>query len=786
MGDVPPPIPHVTQNYVGLQHLVTELAQRSDKELQETLGTLDGAPSDAAKKRQFLTFLVGCRQEFVKLYVLCKWAVVSPDISRCIDVASWLHGQQQSFNNAVAALFYLQQSLQAAQMPWADIETALEVEKFRRPLGSMIHWFAPHKRLSPIKVLGVMRRLNILLAVRVALTEHLPQRYHGFKVLNGRVNFSIPILGYWVELSVADDSTNGQFFFVDFGLEDGSRLPERAHARLEQATNERLSRQPLRNVLDWLSNTVAVYRLSNLAAQVSELEKVGAYAGALIHKFVGWSLSIQYWVNSGHSGEIIVGIRPYGHVVAKWRPNNKASWSLVSLGEQFDASTLLTEVTETHTLLLMRHFDELPWVRQQSNNSAQVRLGTQRTASLIIDPTSGLMVVVGVGHIDPGRPEESLELLRIEAQQDSIARCAQASGWQVQKGLRLYSGDLACLVGVRVLLALRRPEWAAGWCLCVGFGSAEEPQWVATRLRSVQRRWRLEFTKNLPSLSSSVDFSTFAKLSEDYMTEFALYELCRELQTSGVRHQRLKNVILVDIRTLLPTDVSWVQSALRLTVNTDHTVVAHGKLYENAKELEAGSDGEFKITVNSLGCLRNILRKYASAATSLILARSLNLEVLKADFNSIELSYAGGQGVLTIREGSHVDLPESNPQSILGSFLPALLAQSGFVSVVAFLAEIFPVFVAISRLNDCTALAQTASRVCLVRQSAPMEPMLLLEFLNRRGKPEVFITCTQMISGLEKYFKSSSQKGVISLRTGAAASIEACVELLPHMFSCLR
>lgn len=781
-----PAIPHVTQNYVGLQHLVTELAQRSNKELIETLGTLDGAPSDAAKKRQFLTFLVGCRQEFVKLYVLCKWAVVSPDISRCIDVASWLHGQQQAFNNAVAALFYLQQSLQAAQMPWADIETALEVEKYKRPLGTIIHWFLPHKRLSPQKVLGVMRRLNILLAVRVALSEQLPQNYHGFNVLNGRVHFSVPNAGYWVELAVADDSTEGQFFFVDFGLENGLQIPFRARAKLEQATNDRLSKQPLRNVLDWLSNVAAVYRLSNLATQLTELEKVGAYAGVLNHIYRGWSLSVQYWVNSGQSGEIIVGIQPYGHVTTKWRPNIKSTWNLVTLQKGDGALELLKQVTEAHTSQIMCSFDTLSWVHGQSPTSAQVKIGAQKTSSLIIDQASGKMTLVGVGNVDPTRPIDSLEVLRIEVQQDIILRCAKACGWQVQRNLRFYSGEISGLEGVKMLSALRRPEWASGWYLCVGFGNYEEPKWAATRLQSVQRRWKLEFTKSLSSLTSNVDYNTFTKLSETYMTEFALYELCRELHATGTHHQRRGDVVLVDIRTLLPTEVSWVQSALRLTVQPDRTILAHGKLFPNAKELESSTDGEFKITVSSLSCLRQKLRKYADAATSLILARSLKLEVRKATLESIELAYASGQGVLTISGGTNVDIPDTNPQRILVAFLPSLLTQSGLVSVVAYLAEVFPVFVAISKLPGCTTLTQTASQVYLLRQSAPQGSKLSLEFLKRRNKSEVFITSTQPVAGLEKYFKHSSQKGVVPLQTGAAASIEACAMLLPQLFNCLQ
>lgn len=212
----PPAIPHITTNYVELRTIVTNLVGFSYQELQNVIETLPSVSSDLAKKRRFLDYVIKSRQAFVKLYVLAKWAKVSKEIAEVVDVVSWLHGQQNCFNNVVNALYGIERMLGGAKLRNPDIETALEVLKNGKPTHDM-HNFIPPEKLEPQLIYNVLRNLDVLLSIRLGLVEELPEEYRNYKIHDGRVKFTME-RRFTVDLGVADDKIDARFFLVDFAF----------------------------------------------------------------------------------------------------------------------------------------------------------------------------------------------------------------------------------------------------------------------------------------------------------------------------------------------------------------------------------------------------------------------------------------------------------------------------------------------------------------------------------------------------------------------------------------
>lgn len=141
-------IPHVEANYVDLGRAVGTVCDNAHRELANVLETLPSTPADVAKKQALLEVLVRARQEFVRTYVLTKWAKVSEDVTKCIDVVAWLHGQRNCFDNLNHMLVGLGRDLGAAKSRNPDLQTAVQVLTRGAPTTFGDHDMAPKKNSS--------------------------------------------------------------------------------------------------------------------------------------------------------------------------------------------------------------------------------------------------------------------------------------------------------------------------------------------------------------------------------------------------------------------------------------------------------------------------------------------------------------------------------------------------------------------------------------------------------------------------------------------------------------
>lgn len=750
---IPPIIDHVTQNYVPLKSLVLATSERCGKELANILRTTENLPNDIARKDQLLRFVVACRQEYVKLYVLCKWAVVSNEISKAIDVSNWLHGQVNCFNNVVGALYHLQSGLGPAKLPWADIETAIQVLKHGGPSPPPeAKFYLPNSPLSNIEVGRVLRRLDILIALRLALHEHLPSHYRNYEVLDGRARFNLGNSSLWVELSIADEdvATQSRFFFVGCGLHGSSSLDPAFSIRMETTLNEQLATRSLVEVLDWLSMFAAVYNLRLLDAQLLSVETgAGPWASVVSHRDAPSNIKIQFFLNSTNPGQVKVAISPEAPHLLTIEPNID-----VNLDGPVDnlAVRILSAATKRHAARSISSINA-PWICLSSEFGLSVELSPCKFTDLTIDTTSGKFSLSGTNpllvaaqhKLNQGYlPLDILTKLRAQVFIELVASRAEAVGWRALRNIRLAPDELVKISPFTSLLALRLSTFS-DWSLCVALsGKASSTaqfhtRWFATRLECSQRRWTLGPMHDVHGGSLNLedpDYNTLLELISIYSKQFVLFELMRELDLGGVRHSlKLKNGntigVVADITTMLSGASRWAQSGL-LCVADDVNLRLEGKAKPgrlaalgNIKEevngtiirIE-GSKGTFSLLTrrtedevipnqssdnpegtndlreSKLQRIISALGILHNAANSLASAASLNLEVKGATLSSLVIKYAEPRGILTMENGNNILFDEQNPQRPLAPFLPAVGEHSKdlFGRIVTFLREWYPVW----------------------------------------------------------------------------------------------
>ncbi|ODV86589.1 hypothetical protein CANARDRAFT_174669 [[Candida] arabinofermentans NRRL YB-2248] len=213
----PPPIPHISANVTSLSTILERQSLNTYKQLKEFIITLQSnSQTDNVKKMNFLDLLVHIRENFVRIYVLCKWARNSKSIEKLIDLFVWLREQNQLITNALASVGTVKQSLVSAKLPNPDLSTAMEVLIKGGPQLPTYNYL-PQKPLNPELILKTLRYLNVELATRMALQEQLPELLYNYKIQDGRVIFRVPN-AFEFSISIADDSPDAKFFLVDFKL----------------------------------------------------------------------------------------------------------------------------------------------------------------------------------------------------------------------------------------------------------------------------------------------------------------------------------------------------------------------------------------------------------------------------------------------------------------------------------------------------------------------------------------------------------------------------------------
>lgn len=410
----PPPIPHIVNNFIPLKTIISSMVLYASAELRNVLETLPATSSDLTKKRRLLDFIVKMRIQFVKIYVLMKWVKVSKDISTNIDVVAWLNGQQNCFQNVIEALKYIEKSLGCAKLRNPDLETALEVFTAGRP-AHPLRGFVPVKKLSAKTILQTLYDLNILLSIRLALTEKLPPEFSHYQIADGRVTFFVEN-SYQVQLGIADDSVDARFFLVDFKFDfSGAHVPSPAtRARLETIANSILPSKGLVHLFETLLKFTQNYKLALMYTELVELGK-GLYQGLIIPKFYPERslVTVSYWLSTtagisaatknAAKNQIEIGLRRSKTIGIRWlREGTVVSDHDIEFGQtNISTEWLLQEITTLHVrhnistiYTILAKYNNTAGGSGSATRSRSVKLSSSSTAAPTpSDSTSPAMVM---------------------------------------------------------------------------------------------------------------------------------------------------------------------------------------------------------------------------------------------------------------------------------------------------------------------------------------------------------------------------------------------------------
>ena len=325
LSALPPEIQHITQGYLplaklihrcvqecwnGLSEVVEKMADISLPTQSETTsaplprnpvdGSLAGDRSEANldKKDRILLFARDQRAVFIKLLVLSQWGTKAADISKVIDLHSWIVGQRTHYTTAANFVGVMKRDLAFAQIPNPDLKTAAEVLSRQKVSAFPDLGYIPQKSLTAKQILKTLRKINNLLSTRLILYEDLPPMMSNFRIHDGRVTFSVAF-EFELDLSIADEDPKSQFWFVGFRFtfSPSSTIPDgRLYDDLAGRANEVLKIEGLLGCYDFLHDMTLSYKISVLFGQALQLLRQ-QWSENLRVELIHRMLVVQYWVN---------------------------------------------------------------------------------------------------------------------------------------------------------------------------------------------------------------------------------------------------------------------------------------------------------------------------------------------------------------------------------------------------------------------------------------------------------------------------------------------------------
>ena len=221
----PPPIPHVEINQVPLSLIVRNITVYTIKEISQFLKTnlhqsLEN--NSTMKKVNFAKLIIFLRNQFLKLYVLIKWAktIKNNNFHVLIDLLNWFRITNMTVNNCIWALKNSLISMTNAKLPDADLVTALEVLSLGRPnlptynlkLSGDIN--SNSEAIPTDLILKRLKDLNLIVSIKISLMD-IPSQFNNYYIKDGRIYITVEN-EFEIQLSTTD--RHSPLFFVDLNL----------------------------------------------------------------------------------------------------------------------------------------------------------------------------------------------------------------------------------------------------------------------------------------------------------------------------------------------------------------------------------------------------------------------------------------------------------------------------------------------------------------------------------------------------------------------------------------
>jgi mediator of RNA polymerase II transcription subunit 14 len=319
--ELPDEIQHITTEILPLGLLLSRLAQISHNHLGDLIDALaetpipqhqpnglpdfrntvveDNVPESLDKKKRILDFIQGLHTKWVKALVITEWSRKSDMVGKLIDIKGHLQQQLDLYPTLMWELAGVKRDLVYARLPQPDLKTALQVLSYGE-----VDWMPEFGYIEPPPLnaeeqLDWIENLNTLLEARLTLDEFdkIPHHFRNYTVDSGRVTFKVEG-EYEVDLTIADEAFDKQFWFLDFRFAftpAPEELTEATRNFLEIRVNDILATDGLAGCYTFLHEFTLTHKITEVVRQALELRRT-RWIDSLRVERLHRSMSIQYWL----------------------------------------------------------------------------------------------------------------------------------------------------------------------------------------------------------------------------------------------------------------------------------------------------------------------------------------------------------------------------------------------------------------------------------------------------------------------------------------------------------
>ncbi|KAI0413866.1 mediator complex subunit MED14 [Xylaria grammica] len=336
MNDLPDEIQHITQGFVPLSVLLSRLAQQTHNQIGDEIMALakmpvpsstmngntlsadtsdDNSPDNLNKKVRLLNFVQERHGEWVKALVIANWSRKAEPVSKLIDLMHHINKTRATYQGSLDYMINIKRDLTYARIPNPDLRTALQVlSTGQSPWMPELNYIQP-RQITPEEKMRWIENLNTLLSIRLNLEDHenIPEQFQDFEINSGRVTFKVPG-EFEVDLTIADEDPEKQFWFIDFRFAfqpAPSELSDRLRDFLEWKVNEALQRDGLIGCYKFLHEFILTHKITEYVRQAMDLSK-GRWADMLEVERLRRAMAIHYWSGrqplDGPQSYIIIGV----------------------------------------------------------------------------------------------------------------------------------------------------------------------------------------------------------------------------------------------------------------------------------------------------------------------------------------------------------------------------------------------------------------------------------------------------------------------------------------------
>lgn len=679
----PPEIPHITTNIIPLSDILRKFSEFSYAELSHITQI---QPSNEAKKKKLLELIVYLRQEYIRLFVLTKWSKISAqDFSKLIDLLAWLREQTNHFTNLIWATKSINQSLLSAKLPNPDLITALEVFTDGRPTLPSHNLI--ESKLTPQKILQTLKDLNVILSMKFALADSIPDKFLNYDIKDGRI--FIYTDDYEFQVSVIDE--NSPFFMIDFKFNFGDFEPSRKLLRIANDALRIGGFVELNKILTNYTNTMKLYMIH---LKLNELKNIKHVYHA--DKF---QIVIHYWINSYvfKNSYIEIGLNKDNSIIYRWFKQNEFVQTFHDVKYIDD---FLNDIYYKHAVSILEQIDDL------TVHKSVLQIN-EKTGLFYFKNSTPLMnnFLKKLNTDDFKNINLNLRFLRMDHKFTEISTILSVTEWILNDIIKLspqelsrlsiqhqfsQSDNLAFLS--RNLKFYTRKEWPSNWFLILLIDTKVKS--FIGNIKSIAGQWHISSLSELNI--ETFDYKTSKSLIDLVSKKIITHLITDELGSAIYKIVKDDTIIIqTDSFISIPDTTNILYLSFQLEPNKKNMLLKlKGKL-NNSLTLEdfvIDKNGIFEVfeTVEfkRYSILGNIVAKLQKLSKVIRLINFLKLESLNLlNVKLDEIVFKYGSQLCTLRDGYDVELPSSNPHNICLVSIKRYLSKRGIGKLFKYLQD---------------------------------------------------------------------------------------------------